>query len=356
MEKITITASKTYDVLTGSGLLPRAGAYIRQALGEKVRKICVVTDSNVAPLYSDALISSLEESGFVAVKFVFAAGEASKNLRTLSDLLEFLAQRQLTRSDALVALGGGVTGDLTGFAAASYLRGIPFVQVPTTLLAAVDSSVGGKTGVNLEAGKNLAGAFWQPSLVLFDTDTMATLSQDLLLDGAAEAIKAGAIADKELLSYIREKPDLKDPAVITHLSGRAIEIKRRVVQEDERDTGARQLLNFGHTLGHAIEKCSGFSVSHGHAVAIGMVIESRAALQFGWSREDCAAPLSEILKKFGFSLDCPYSASQLTQAALSDKKRQGDRLTLVIPVAQGDCQLKELPVSRLEEFIKAGLS
>ena len=171
---------------------------------------------------------------------------------TVSRLLEFLAEHQLTRSDALVALGGGVTGDLTGYGAASYLRGIPFVQVPTTLLAAVDSSVGGKTGVNLKAGKNLAGAFWQPSLVLFDTDTIKTLSYDLILDGAAEAIKAGAIADGQLFSYISSCRELTDPEAITHLSRRAIEIKRQVVEADERDTGVRQLLNFGHTMGHAM--------------------------------------------------------------------------------------------------------
>lgn len=355
METITITASRTYQVLTESGLLAGSGSLIRQALGEGGKKLCVVTDDNVDALYSRALMDSLTEAGYETVKFVFPAGERSKSMETVSLLLEFLAENQLTRSDALVALGGGVTGDLTGYGAASYLRGIPFVQVPTTLLAAVDSSVGGKTGVNLKAGKNLAGAFWQPSLVLFDTDTMKTLSYDLVLDGAAEAIKAGAIADRGLFSYISACGDLTEPSVITHLSRRAIEIKREVVEADERDTGVRQLLNFGHTMGHSIEACSRFFISHGHAVAMGMVIISRAALKLGWSEEDCLTPLLESLEKFRFPLDCPYSAEQLARAALKDKKRMGDAITLVIPVSLGHCRLKKLPVSQLEDVIKAGL-
>lgn len=355
MDTITITASRTYQVLTGSGLLARAGELVRGALGEKPSKLCIVTDDKVDSLYSAALSASLAEAGYQIVKFVFPMGESSKNMDTISELLEFLAEKQLTRSDAIVALGGGVTGDLAGYGAASYLRGIPFVQVPTTLLAAVDSSVGGKTGVNLKAGKNLAGAFWQPSLVIFDMDTIGTLSYDLLLDGAAEAIKAGAIADRELFSYINGVTELTDPEVIGHLSRRAIEIKRKVVEDDERDTGVRQLLNFGHTIGHAIEKCSCFQISHGHAVAMGMDIVSRASLNLGWSQEDCLTPIRKSLEQFRFPLECPYTAKQLSQAALRDKKRMGDTITLVVPVTLGNCQLKKIPVSELEDVIKAGL-
>lgn len=356
MQKITINASRTYDVITAPGLISQSGQLIRQALGEKVNKVCIVTDDNVSPLYRAPVKESLKEAGFEVVSFVFPHGEAYKSLSTVSGLLEFLADKQLTRSDALIALGGGITGDLTGFAAASYLRGIQFVQMPTTLLAAVDSSVGGKTGVNLKAGKNLAGAFWQPSLVLFDTDTIKSLSYDLLLDGAAEAIKAGVIADKELFQYIDQVDQLTDPEVITTLSGRAINIKQQVVEADERDTGVRQLLNLGHTIGHAIEKCSSFEISHGHAVAMGMVIVARACLKNGWSEEDCLTPILNSLNKFRFPLDCPYSAAELTQAAFKDKKRMGDTITLVVPVALGNCQLKQIPVDQLESFIEGGLS
>ncbi|MCO7122785.1 3-dehydroquinate synthase [Ihubacter massiliensis] len=356
MDTIQITASKTYQVLTGQGLLCQAGKLISAALPGKARKLCIVADDTVDRLYSKALAESLLKAGYETVKFTFPPGEASKSLDTVSHLLEFLAESQLTRSDGIVALGGGITGDLAGFAAAVYLRGIDFVQVPTTLLAAVDSSVGGKTGVNLTSGKNLAGAFWQPSLVLFDIDTMKTLSYDLLLDGAAEAIKAGAIADKELFAYIQQAPRLDAPETIRHLSQRAIEIKRQVVEADERDTGVRQLLNFGHTIGHAIERCSDFSISHGHAVAIGMVICSRASLALEWSKEDCLRPILSSLKKFSFPLECPYTAQELTAAALNDKKRMGDKITLVVPLTLGNCTLKTIPVTQLEEFIKAGLS
>lgn len=355
MEKITINASRTYDVLTGSGLISESGQLIRQALGDNAQKICIVSDDNVSPLYRAPLKKALIEAGFDVVSFVFPHGEEHKSMTTAARLLEFLAERQFTRSDALIALGGGVTGDLTGYAAASYLRGIQFIQMPTTLLAAVDSSVGGKTGVNLKAGKNLAGAFWQPSLVVFDTDTIKTLSYDLLLDGAAEAIKAGIIADKSLFDYIMQADTLTDPAVFTVLSDRAIRIKQAVVEADERDTGARQLLNLGHTVGHAIEKCSGFEISHGHAVAMGMVIVARASLALNWSKEDCLTPLLEVLNKYRFPLDCPYTAAQLADAALKDKKRMGNSITLVIPIALGDCQLAKIPIDRLEEFIEKGL-
>lgn len=356
MNKITINASRKYDVITGSGLIRNAGRLIREALGSGTKTVCIVTDDTVSPLYRAPLKHSLAEAGFRVISFVFPHGEASKNLNTVSHLLEFLAKKQLTRSDALIALGGGVTGDLTGYAAASYLRGIPFIQMPTTLLAAVDSSVGGKTGVNLNAGKNLAGAFWQPSLVLFDTDTVKTLPYSTLLDGAAEAIKAGVIADRGLLEYIAEADSLTDPEVFTTLSDRAIRIKQAVVEADERDTGVRQLLNLGHTIGHAIEKCSNFEISHGHAVAMGMIIVSRAAKNLGWSDEDCLTPLLSVMKKYRFPLDCPYTAAQLADAALKDKKRTGDMITLVIPVAPGNCQLTQIPVDKLETFIQKGLA
>lgn len=356
MQKITINASKTYDVLTAPGLIQEAGALIRQALGDKVKKLCIVTDDNVSPLYRPALKESLLNAGFDVASFVFPHGENAKCMATVSQLLEFLAQQQLTRSDALIALGGGITGDLTGFVAASYLRGIPFVQIPTTLLAAVDSSVGGKTGVNLKAGKNLAGAFWQPSLVLFDTNTIQSLSYDLLLDGAAEAIKAGVIADKDLFTYIQQADELTNPEVFTTLSERAIKIKQAVVEADERDLGQRQLLNFGHTIGHAIEKCSDYQISHGHAVAMGMDIVARACLKNGWSEEDCLTPIHDSLTKFRFPLECPFTATELTSAAQKDKKRMGDTITLVIPVTLGNCQLKEIPIDQLEAFIEGGLA
>lgn len=356
MINLTIKASRTYEVLMEPGILPHAGTHIAEALKSKTQKLCIVTDDIVKELYADTVIRSLKTAGYEVSLFVFPHGEHSKSMETLAELLEFLAQHQLTRSDALVALGGGITGDLTGFAAASYLRGIEFVQIPTTLLAAVDSSVGGKTGVNLPSGKNLAGAFWQPSLVLFDPLTLKTLSPALIRDGIAETVKAGAIADAGLLEKISRAENLDSPETVMELASRAINIKRAAVEEDERDTGARQLLNFGHTIGHAIEKCSNFEISHGHAVAMGMIIVSRAALALDWSEEDCLAPIQTALERFDFPLDCPFTAQQLMEAARKDKKRMGGSITLVLPETPGSCYLKELPLQELKNFIMIGLN
>ena len=249
MNTVTVRASRQYDILIGQGLLPTLGAEAKK-LG-KAQKICVVSESNVYPLYGAAVEESLKSAGFSVVSYVFPAGEESKNGQIFLDLLNFLAENQLTRSDMIVALGGGVVGDLAGFAAASYLRGIRFIQVPTTLLAAVDSSVGGKTAIDLPAGKNLAGAFCQPSLVLCDTDTLNSLPLDIFRDGCAEVIKYGVLYDPKLFAHLEEKGLAFDrEAVIT----RCVELKRDVVMEDEFDTGARMKLNLGHTVGHGLEQ------------------------------------------------------------------------------------------------------
>ena len=295
MIKIHVAASRQYDVILNKGILSMTGMYVKDALGLqddpitgklKNKKICIVTDETVDPLYgreNQTLWRSLTLTGFEVHKYVFPGGEDSKNMETIEELLEFLAAKRFTRTDVLLALGGGIVGDVTGFAAATYLRGIEFIQVPTTLLAIVDSSVGGKTGVNLKAGKNLAGAFWQPSLVLFDSEFLDTLSYDIKLDGIAEAIKAGIIAEPLILDSIKMKRTLDDPDFLMNLASLAIEVKRKVVEEDERDNGSRQLLNLGHTLAHAIEKCSRYKISHGHAVAMGMKIVAIASDRLGWT-------------------------------------------------------------------------
>lgn len=364
MIKLTVNASRKYDVVMERGALAKAGQYIGDAKG---RKICIITDANVDKLYGQpehALYTSLAACGFDVHKYVFAGGEEHKNMETIANILEFLADEGFTRSDLLLALGGGITGDVTGFAAATYLRGIEFIQVPTSLLAVVDSSVGGKTGVNLSSGKNLAGAFWQPSLVLFDPDVLNTLTNELKLDGIAEAIKAGIIADKDMFALIDHASSgyidgtsgiLDDADLLTKLAAMAVEVKRQIVEEDERESGKRALLNLGHTAAHAIEKCSDFAISHGHAVAIGMAILSSASASKGWCSEACSKDILSILDKTGFSLSCPYSAKELASAALHDKKRRGDMISLVIPEAIGSCTLKKIPVEELEEFFEKGL-
>lgn len=366
MIKLTVNTSRKYDVMMERGALAKVGDYIGEAKG---RKICIITDNNVDKLYGQPehdLWVSLFSAGFEVYKYVFPGGEEHKNMATITDILEYLAEQSFTRSDLLLALGGGITGDITGFAAATYLRGIEFIQVPTSLLAIVDSSVGGKTGVNLSSGKNLAGAFWQPSLVLFDPDVLDTLSDVLKLDGIAEAIKAGIIADPEILSLIENvccrhmgssscSELLDDTDLLTKLAAMAVEVKRQIVEEDERESGKRALLNLGHTAAHAIEKCSSYGISHGHAVAMGMAMISAAAAAEGLCEEACCKRIVSILKQAGFALTYPYSAKELTSAALHDKKRRGDSITIVIPEATGNCRLKKIPVGELEEFFEKGL-
>ena len=344
MNTVTVHASKTYDIHIGSGLLTALGTEAVK-LG-KAKKVCIVSETNVWPLYGAAAQRSLEAAGFETVSFVFPAGEESKNGLTFLDLLNFLAENKLTRSDLIVALGGGVVGDLAGFAAASYLRGIRFIQVPTTLLAAVDSSVGGKTAIDLPAGKNLAGAFCQPSLVLCDTDTLNTLSEDVFRDGCAEVIKYGILYDNALFSHLEEKGLSFDREAVIK---RCVELKRDVVMEDEFDTGARMKLNLGHTIGHGVEAKSHFGISHGKAVAIGTAIVSQAS--------GCAdAPrILAILSQFGLPTATDYTADDLYTYTLSDKKRSGGTVNLIIPRTIGHCDIVPTPVEELKSFIEAGL-
>mgnify|MGYP003305957970 CR=1 FL=1 len=344
MNTVTVNASRTYDILIGSGLLPALGAETAK-LGN-AKKVCIVSETNVWPLYGTTAQVSLENAGFEVISFVFPAGESSKNGLTFLELLNYLAENKLTRSDMIVALGGGVVGDLAGFAAASYLRGIRFIQVPTTLLAAVDSSVGGKTAIDLPAGKNLAGAFCQPSLVLCDIDTLNTLPEDIFRDGCAEVIKYGILYDPVLFSRLEEKGLAFDrEAVIT----RCVELKRDVVMEDEFDNGARMKLNLGHTIGHGVEAKSQFEISHGKAVAIGTAIVSRAS--------HCADTprILSILTNFGLPTVTDYTASELYTYTLSDKKRSGGTVNLIIPISIGHCDIVPTPVEQLESFIEAGL-
>ena len=344
MNTVTVNASRSYDILIGSGLLPALGAETAK-LGN-AKKVCIVSETNVWPLYGTTAQVSLENAGFEVISFVFPAGESSKNGLTFLELLNYLAENKLTRSDLIVALGGGVVGDLAGFAAASYLRGIRFIQVPTTLLAAVDSSVGGKTAIDLPAGKNLAGAFCQPSLVLCDIDTLNTLPEDIFRDGCAEVIKYGILYDPVLFSRLEEKGLAFDrEAVIT----RCVELKRDVVMEDEFDNGARMKLNLGHTIGHGVEAKSQFEISHGKAVAIGTAIVSRAS--------HCADTprILSILTNFGLPTVTDYTASELYTYTLSDKKRSGGTVNLIIPLSIGHCDIVPTPVEQLESFIEAGL-
>lgn len=350
MISIEVKASGTYQVHIGSGLLPELGQRMKSLC--KAQKAAIVSDSNVFPLYGEIAAESLKNAGFEVLAFVFPAGEESKNADTYLRLLNFLAENQLTRSDCLVALGGGVVGDLTGFTAATYLRGVAYVQVPTTLLAAVDSSVGGKTAIDLPIGKNLVGAFCQPKMVLCDIDTLNTLPEDIFRDGCAEVIKYGILYDPKLFAHLAEQGiDFHREQVIA----RCVELKRDVVMEDEFDTGARMKLNLGHTVGHGVEAKSNFTVSHGKAVAIGMCIVARASVAMGSCTATARDQIVSTVERFGLPTKTEYDAEALFIGALSDKKRSGSYVSLIVPHAIGDCRITPMELANIQPFIQAGL-
>ena len=349
MKSIHIHASKSYDVLVGRGLLRTAGTHIAAVTGSACA--AVISDDCVFRLYGEALCASLEAAGLRTVHHVFPRGEGSKNLLEYAKILNFLAENRVTRSDVLVALGGGVTGDLGGFAAATYLRGISFVQLPTTLLAAVDSSVGGKTAVDLPAGKNLAGAFYQPDLVLCDLDTLDTLPRETFLDGCAEVIKYGVLGSRTLFDTLAEIPSGETLEAVV---AACVEQKRDIVQCDEFDRGMRQLLNLGHTFGHAVEASSRFTLSHGKAVSIGMAMVARAACVRGLCGEDVRDAISDRLTHYGLPTVCPYSADMLLGALCADKKIFGSTLHLIVPAEIGLCRILPVPVAELPSWLHDG--
>ena len=348
MKTITVHLARPYDIHIEAGILARAGECIRNTLGHC--RVMVVTDDTVRALYGDALLTSLNEAGLDTAEFVIPHGEASKSTASLIELLNALAENAFTRTDLVCALGGGVVGDLAGFAAAVYLRGIRYVGIPTTLLASVDSSVGGKTAVDLPAGKNLAGAFHHPSLVLCDPNALNTLTPEILADGFAEVIKYAVIGDADLFSML-DAPEAPDMETVI---ARCVSQKARIVEEDETDHGVRKHLNFGHTAGHAIELRSEFSLMHGHGVAIGMVIATEYAIRQGLCPESALPALTDLLKKHHLPTETEYDIADLYEAATRDKKREGDEIDVVLPTGIGSCMLKRIPISDLPVFLSGG--
>lgn len=348
MSIVQVKAGTPYEVVIQSNALEQVGAAAIETLG-KPCTAAILTDDTVDSLYGEKVQQGLEACGFRVLRFAFPHGEGSKTLECWGEMLNFLARNQLTRSDCVIGLGGGVPGDMAGFAAACYLRGIALIQIPTTLLAMVDSSVGGKTGVDLPSGKNLAGAFYQPKVVLCDPDTLKTLPPVYLRDGIAETIKYGVLGDVPLFELF-ETGDWQAEA--GRVIRRCVAAKARLVEEDEHDTGSRQLLNLGHTLGHAIEKLSDYRISHGHAVAVGMVYATRLAWRMGLCQQETLDRLTAVLRRHSLPVDAPYTAEQLLPAVLSDKKRMGQTMTFVLPRRIGHCELVKLDVQRLPELIR----
>ncbi len=344
MKKISVNASKNYDVIIGEGLISKLPSLMNNA--NVSGKLAIITDKNVDKLYGDAVIRALSVN-YECVKYVTEGGEESKSGAEFINILEFLAQNEFTRSDVIVALGGGVIGDLAGFVASCYLRGIKFVQIPTTLLAMVDSSVGGKTAINLKAGKNLAGAFCQPDLVVADISVLSTLSVDDFKCGMGEIIKYGMIFDSHLLDLLEK--GMKDNS--EEIISRCVDLKRIVVERDEKDHGDRQLLNFGHTLAHAIEKQTNFAIPHGQAVAIGMKIITDVAVNKGVCDKEAQVVLDKLLTFYDLPNSIDISNSVLYKTTTIDKKRKGNSITVVLPESKGKAVLKKMMVDEWREFI-----
>ena len=351
MEKVRVTASKEYNVHIGSGFLDDVGEMMASI--KRPCRAVIVSDDNVYSLYGEKVKLSLEKSSFTVFEYIVPHGENSKSVENFINIQEFCAENNITRTDLFVALGGGVVGDLTGFVASTYLRGVDFVQIPTTVLAMVDSSVGGKTAINLNAGKNLCGAFHQPIAVFADCETLGTLPDEIFNEGCAEIIKYGMILDGEFLSFLKDN-DIKEN--IEYVIKCCVEIKRDIVDHDEFEKGERKLLNFGHTIGHAIEKCSGYKISHGNAVAIGMVIATKGAFELGLSYDDYSDVLVPILKKNKLPTSCEFSADELYKVTLTDKKRSRDVISLIVPEEYGLCKIHKINIDQLKDFIESGLN
>lgn len=348
MSTVHIDASRSYDVVIDECSIDEAGSFVKRVGGCDLAFI--VSDSNVAPLYADRVAASLENVGFKTARFVFAAGEESKTLATYGACLEAMCDAGATRSTMVVALGGGVVGDLAGFAAATYMRGCRCVQIPTSLLACIDSSVGGKTAVDLPAGKNLVGAFFQPSGVLVDTATIDTLPAHFFTDGCAEAIKYGIIADARLFDVLAT-PLVQGDARLGDVIKRCVEIKRDMVNADEYEHGVRKLLNYGHTIGHGIEKESHFAITHGFGVASGMAMTAHACARLGLCSADDASRIAQVIRAYGLPTSCDFGRDVLYRAALSDKKRSGQNISLALVHAIGDARVTEMPLDDFGRFL-----
>lgn len=352
MKKIAVKASKPYEVLIEQGLISECGKLISEVV--RTRFAAIITDDVVDSIYSEKVISSLENSGFRVVKYVFKNGETSKCSDNLNRIYSFLAENNITRSDCLIALGGGVVGDITGYAAATYLRGLSFIQIPTTLLAQIDSSVGGKTAINLPCGKNLVGAFKQPELVICDPMTLKTLSPEIISDGMAEAIKYGMIRSRELFDIIASHNIDNYFDVIDDIVYRCVSIKRDVVENDEFDKGERMLLNFGHTIGHAIESHFNYTkYTHGHAVAAGMHYITQQAVKHSECEISALEELDSVMKSYSLPLTTEASVSDLIVLCSNDKKCESTSINAIICSAVGTSYIKKMPFADFRAYMEA---
>lgn len=349
--RIPVKASINYEVIVGKDMLDGCSEYIRAIT--KAQKFAVITDDTVDALYGEKVVKSLEKSGFEVYKFVFPHGEASKCTATLLNIYSFLCENHISRTDALVALGGGVVGDITGYAAATFLRGLDFVQIPTTLLAQVDSSVGGKTAIDLPEGKNLVGAFKQPKLVICDTATLDTLPEEFLIDGMGEVVKYGMIKSAPLFGLLETRTLDNIREISENVIEQCVSIKRDVVEADEFDKGERMLLNFGHTLAHSIEQYYNYTgITHGKAVAVGMRMITRLAEKQGMAEKGLTDRLIACLERYRLNVEVKPTEHELGGACLNDKKRESGSISIIICSEVGKSAAVKMPVEKFLEFLE----
>lgn len=347
MPVISVTTPRQYDITIRDGIINTCGEIIAKAV--KGKNCVIVTDSNVAPLYLVTVKNSLEAQGITVSTHIFPAGEENKTLKTVEEILHAFCEAELTRSDFAVALGGGVCGDMTGFASAIYMRGIAYIGIPTTLLAQIDSSVGGKTGCDLSFGKNLVGSFHAPKAVIIDPLCLNTLPQRIFNDGLGEAIKYGVIKSESLFNRLMEE-NARD--FIDELIEECVLIKRNVTENDFFEKGERMLLNFGHTIGHAIEKYYNYKdITHGEAVCIGMVTMAAAAERNGICEPGLAKTITACLHQYALPATTAIELEKLCEGALNDKKRRGKNIKIVLPEKIGSCVIESVPVDTLARYL-----
>lgn len=341
-----------YFVHIQDGIIDKIGSMIKDIF--KGKRICIITDGNVDKFYGSTVENSLKGEGFEVYKIVVEPGEKSKSFETLMGLYDKLIDFKITRSDLIVALGGGVVGDLSGFCAATYLRGIHFVQIPTSLLAQIDSSIGGKVAVDLPRGKNLVGSFYHPKAVFIDPNVLRTLDRRYLNDGMGELIKYSLIRDREMFKRLMEIEDYEELyRSFDSLIYRCCDIKRDIVERDEHDNGERMILNFGHTIGHSIEKLKGYSgISHGEAVAEGMYEITKSSERNGLTKEGTAEKIKVLLNKYGLQAEsCLPINEELIESMAVDKKNRGNNINLILIKDIGESFIHKIPREEISSFL-----
>lgn len=346
MQRIKVKASINYEVVIGRDLLKKSGAEIKKVIPEC--NALIVTDDRVAQRYLQTVSDSMKDAGYTVHTYILKHGEKSKSADNFFKLQNRLAELGFTRKDMLIALGGGVVGDLTGFVASTYMRGIRYVQMPTTLLAGIDSSVGGKTAIDLKSGKNLVGTFYQPNKVIFDVKTLETLPEKEYLNGLGEGVKYAIIDGGEIYDLVKDGLSNEN---LERFCALCVKSKKAVVEKDEKEDGYRRILNLGHTIAHAIEKLSDYTIPHGKCVAMGLKAIADVSLKNGWLSVEDSVRIEKMLRKNGLATTSPYKTDEMIDVIRRDKKMSGDTITIVTINKIGKCDFVDIKIDRLKKYL-----